>query len=78
MSAISVRLPNSIHNNLRRIAQKEGISINQLIASAVAEKVSALDTEEYLKARAAKSNRADFEAALASAPDVKPDPNDEI
>lgn len=78
MSAISVRLPNSIHNNLRRIAQKEGISINQLIASAVAEKVSALDTEDYLKARAAKSNRADFEAALVSAPDVKPDSEDEL
>ena len=48
MSAISVRLPNSIHKHLQRISKKEGVSINQLIATAVAEKISALETADYL------------------------------
>jgi len=36
----------------RPVAQREGISINQLVSSALAEKMSALLTEEYLEARA--------------------------
>lgn len=72
MSALSVRLPNSLHKNLQRIAAKEGVSINQLITSAVAEKISALETEDYLNARAERANREAFETALKSAPDVEP------
>jgi cell division ATPase FtsA len=47
---INIDLPDSIHKNLRRIADEKGISIDQLIATAVAEKISALETEEYLNA----------------------------
>jgi predicted DNA-binding ribbon-helix-helix protein len=78
MSALSVRLPNSLHKNLKWIAEKEGISINQLISSAVAEKVSALETESYLKTRAARASREAFERALAAAPDVEPEPEDRL
>jgi predicted transcriptional regulator len=77
MSALSVRLPNSLHKNLQRIAAKEGVSINQLITSAVAEKISALETEDYLNARAERANREAFEAALKSVPDVEPELEDD-
>lgn len=77
MSALSVRLPNSLHKHLQRIAAKEGISINQLITSAVAEKISALETEDYLNARAARANREAFEAALKAAPNVEPEREDD-
>ena len=56
MSAISLRLPNSIHNKVREVAQQEGISINSFIATALAEKLSALLTKEYLEMRAEKSS----------------------
>jgi antitoxin component of RelBE/YafQ-DinJ toxin-antitoxin module len=69
---INIDLPDSIHKNLRRIADEEGISIDQLIATAVAEKISALETEEYLNARAARASREAFEQALKSAPDITP------
>jgi predicted DNA-binding ribbon-helix-helix protein len=78
MSALSIRLPNSLHKNLKRISEKEGVSINQLIASAVAEKVSALETESYLQARAVRASREAFEQALAAAPDVEPGLEDRI
>ena len=57
MSALSLRLPDSIHKHIKEIAKKEGVSINQFISSAVAEKISAIRTEEYLRERAEKAKR---------------------
>jgi len=55
MSALSLRLPESIHRHIREIARKEGVSINQFISSAVSEKISALMTEDYLEKRATRA-----------------------
>jgi hypothetical protein len=78
MSTLSVRLPNSLHQQLRECAKREGISINQLISSAVAEKMSAILTEEYLANRGKRGNRKKFEKALKSVPNVQPDEFDRI
>ena len=78
MSTLSLRLPESLHKRLADLAAREGISINQLIASAVAEKMAALDTEELLGARAARGTRRGFLAALAKVPDVPADAGDEL
>ncbi len=72
MSTISLRLPDSLHKHARAMAQKDGISINQFIASAVAEKMSALDTQNYLEQRAKRGSLAKFRAAMAKVPDVEP------
>ncbi len=48
MSTISLRLPDSLHERIRKLAKKGRISINQFAASALAEKISALETEDYL------------------------------
>lgn len=76
MSALSLRLPNSLHEHARELAQREGISLNQLIATALAEKMAALLTEEYFEQRAKKGSRAKFVAALAKVPDVEPEAQD--
>ena len=47
MSVLSLRLPESIHEKLGQLAEREGISISQLINSAVAEKLAALLTGQY-------------------------------
>ena len=70
MSTISLRLPDSLHKRARDLALRDGISINQFIASAVAEKMSALDTADYLEARAKRGSKAKFLAALAKVPDA--------
>jgi len=44
MSTLSLRLPDSLHEKVRELAAQDAISINQLIATAVAEKMSALRT----------------------------------
>ena len=78
MSALSLRLPNSLHERAREMAQREGISINQLVSSALAEKMSALLTEEYLEARARRGSRARFLSALAQVPAIEPNAADVI
>lgn len=78
MSTISLRLPDSLHQTLRELAAKEQVSINQLITLAVAEKVSALATEDYLGARAKRASRKKFLRAMAKVPDTKPDKRDQL
>lgn len=78
MSTISIRLPESLHEGIREAARKEGISINQFIASAAGEKLAAWATEEYLAARARRGDRGKFEAALSRVSDHEPDPEDAI
>lgn len=72
MTAISLRLPDSLHKIARELAEDEGVSMNQFITLALAEKVSALATESYLEQRASRGDRAKFEAAMAKVADVEP------
>lgn len=58
-STYPLRLPRSLKAAVERLAKQDGTSLNQFVAMAVAEKVSALDTEQYFRER---RNRADFEA----------------
>ena len=76
MSTMSVRMPNSLHQRLREYADKDNISINQFVTSAVTEKLAALSTLEYLQARGRNASRERFEAALQQVPDAEPDPAD--
>ena len=78
MSTISLRLPDSLHNQIRKLASADGISINQFIATAAAEKLAALMTVDYLKERAMRSSREKFDAALAGLPDVEPGEYDRL
>jgi hypothetical protein len=78
MSTLSLRLPDSLHRRVRELASAEGISINQFVATAVAEKMSALLTEQYLQERASRGQRAKYKAALAKVPDSEPEERDRI
>ena len=78
MSTISIRLPDSLHSMAKTMASQDRISMNQFIASAVAEKVSALATETYLNERAKRASQNKFEAALAAVPAAEPDSQDRL
>jgi hypothetical protein len=73
MSTISLRLPAYLHERVRELADREGISINQFISLALAEKLSALMTEEYLGQRARSGDWESFEKALAKVADIEPE-----
>ena len=78
MSTLSIRLPDSLHRQIRQLAKQEGISINQFISSAAAEKMAALMTLDYLETRADRASRTKFEAALEQLPDVGPQDEDRL
>ena len=78
MSTISLRLPESIHRRVKDLAKREGISINQLISTALAEKLSALLTREYLEERAKRGSRKKFEKALSKVKEKDPQPYDKV
>lgn len=76
MSTISLRLPESLHRKVRELAKADDISINQFITTALAEKMAALLTAEYLEQRASRGDRSKFERAMAKVGDHEPDPGD--
>jgi len=78
MSTMSLRLPNYLHESAREIAGKQHISVNQLVSTALAEKISALATEEYLNKLAAGSSRQAFDLALSKVKDRPPIKGDEL
>ena len=78
MSTLSLRIPHSLHRELRDLAEREGVSINQIISSAVGEKVASLKTLDYLRERARRGSRQLFDAVLAKVPDVEPEEFDRL
>lgn len=72
VSNYALRLQSSLLEALRKIAEEEGTTINQFINVAVAEKLSALKTEEYFRERAAKGDPADFMRILNKAKGTEP------
>lgn len=68
MSSLSLRLPDSLHRHLKRAADVDGISINQFISLAVAEKLSALQTYDVIAERAKGATRKSFLQAMALVP----------
>ena len=78
MSTLSVRLPNSLHNAARELAKQEDVSINQFIAVALAEKVSALTTESYLEERARRGSLKHFQQVMDRVPHIEPEPQDRL
>ena len=78
MSTLSVRLPNSFHRQLRELAEREGVSMNQLISSAVGEKLASLLTVEYLRERGGQGRRSAYERVLRRVRNVAPEDRDAL
>lgn len=76
MSDVQIRIPRSLEAYLSSLAEREGVSVEQFVASAIAEKASALMTESYLSERAARGTRSRYDAALAAVPDTEPETGD--
>ncbi len=74
-----LQLPQSLKETAARLAQEDGVSLNQWIVSAVAQKIGAVETAaDFLKARAGTAKRGDLTSFLDRAPDVPPMPKDKV
>jgi hypothetical protein len=72
MGTLSVRIPDSIHNEVKKLSKSDNVSINQFIASALSEKITALETETYISQRAKLGEKSKFLAVLAKVPNNEP------
>jgi hypothetical protein len=78
-SNVALRLQTSLLEEAKRVAKTEGVALNQLINVAVAEKVSALRTEEYFRERSGRANIAKAKRILRRAGRGKaPSAGDEV
>jgi hypothetical protein len=74
-----LELPLSIKKAAQRLAQEDGVSLNQWIASAVAEKVGVVETAtEFFKKRAGQKTGDRLMGFLRNAPNVVPEPEDKV
>lgn len=78
MSTMQIEVPESLLKQARELAAKDDVTLEQLVSSALAEKISALKTVSYLEERAARGDRTRFEQALSRIPDVAPDVQDKF
>ncbi|MGA3024830.1 MAG: hypothetical protein ABSF98_08690 [Bryobacteraceae bacterium] len=78
-SNVALRLQTSLLGEARKLAASEGVALNQLINVAVAEKISALRTEDYFRERASRASIRKAKQILRRAGDGKPPrPGDEL
>ena len=74
-----LNLPMSLKETAARLAKDDGVSLNQWIATAVAQKIGAVETAEvFLAERAARANSGDLQRYLDGTPDTPPVPGDEM
>jgi uncharacterized protein (DUF1778 family) len=78
MATLSIRVPDSLHRAIKELATKEGYSMNQFLITAAAEKLSSLNTVDYLRARAERADLKDFDRIMKIVPSGPPDPGDEL
>ena len=74
-----LQLPASLKEAAARLAKEDGVSLNQWIVAAVAQKVGAIETaKSFLQERSAGAVEGDLKRYLDRAPDVPPEPGDEL
>lgn len=78
MSNYPLRLPESLMTEARKLAESEGVSINQFLSVLIAERIGELKALNYLRERAARADIGRARAILAKVPSRKPLPGDEM
>jgi len=78
MAAVSLRLPNSIYELAKSLSKEDHVSLNQFIATAVSEKVSAMNTESYINERTKRASKEKFLKALNKVSDEEAESFDSL
>jgi hypothetical protein len=73
-----LRLPRSLKEAVKRLSREDGTSINQFVATAVAEKISALETARYFTDRKARANFQAFDKIMKRRGGKPPRAGDEM
>ncbi|WP_245969428.1 hypothetical protein [Thiocapsa rosea] len=75
---MALNLPESLLDAARKAAARDGTSLDHFLVIALAEKLSALQTEDLLAKRASQADFAQYADVLSRVPDRPPSPGDEL
>lgn len=78
MTQLALNLPESLLDAARKAAARDGTSLDHFLVVALAEKLSALQTEDMLAKRASQADFAHYAEILSRVPDRPPLPGDEL
>ena len=78
MAKMQLRLPESIHNKVRKIANKENISINQLLVNSISNEIIRYETLQFFADRSRDFDEQNFLDALQEIPAVEPGKQDRL
>ena len=78
MTQLKLEVSDAVHGRLQELAEREGVSVTQLLSSAVSEKLSVMEADRFFRERASKGSRERFHEILAKVPKRKPMKGDEV
>ncbi len=78
MGKLQLRLPETVHKKVKKIAKKEKISMNQLLVGSISNEIIRYETMHFFARRAKDFKEADFLAALQEVPKTKPAKRDRL
>ena len=78
MNTMNIKVPDSLLKQAQEMAEREGMTLEQLINSALAEKMAAWRTVAYLRERAERGDRRKFQQAMSKVPDIEPEEIDRL
>ena len=78
MTTLEVTMPDEIQRTALEVARNQHISIDELLVSALMEKLSAVVPDRVLEDRAQRGNRHDFDRFMEQVPDIQPEPQDRL
>ena len=76
-STFPLRLPRSIKAAVEKVSKQDGTSINQFVATAVAEKLAVMDAEQFFRARIGRADLEKFDAIMSRVNGLPPRAGDE-
>jgi len=76
-STFPLRLPRSIKAAVAKVSKQDGTSINQFIATAVAEKLAVMDAEAFFKSRQGRADMEKFDVIMKRRSGLTPRDGDE-
>lgn len=77
-SVYQLRLPRSIKAAVEKMAREEGVSMNQFMANAIAEKISVLNTADFFEQRASRADYETFDRVMRRTGGEPPRAGDEL
>jgi hypothetical protein len=78
MSSITITLPDSLQRRLQEIAEKDGVTVDEFVSTIVSQRIAVGEAQSLVQARAARGSGKRLVELLDSAPDVDPEPGDEL